>query len=239
MDSILDPFLQKKMQSWLTHQLINKGKVIRYDCFDLKNIQYIGGLDISFDKKDSNYACAFLTVYDLKSKLNVYEDYLLCRMTVPYITGFLAFRENPFYGQLLTKAKATKFYPHVLMVDGSGILHPREFGSACQLGLEHDIPTIGIAKTLLSFDGLKESKVKQEFREKCKKKGDVVFLKGESNIIWGAAVKTSETAMNPVYVSLGHKISLETSVDLVAQTSLFKNPEPIRNSDIKSKLYFT
>jgi deoxyinosine 3'endonuclease (endonuclease V) len=68
--------------------------------------------------------------------------------------------------------------------------------------------------------------------------GDYVELVGKSNTIWGLALKSSEKTQNPIYVSIGHKISLETAKNLVLKTCLFKNPEPIRNSDIKSKLYF-
>jgi deoxyinosine 3'endonuclease (endonuclease V) len=208
--------------------------------FNLQHIRYIGGLDISFDKKDANRACAYITVFDLQTNKIVYENYHLCSMTIPYVSGFLGFREIPEYKLLLTamKNEESPYYPDVLMIDGFGILHPREFGSASHLGLELDIPTIGIAKTLLCMDGLNEHTIKQQFREKCHSKGDFIPLMGDSSTVWGVAFKSSEHAQNPIYISIGHKISLETATQLVMQTCIFKTPEPIRNSDIKSKLYF-
>jgi deoxyinosine 3'endonuclease (endonuclease V) len=226
------------MKIWESYQLTNKNNIIRYDTFNSNNIRYIGGLDISFDKKDANNACAYLTIFDLQTKKNIYEDYHICEMTIPYISGFLGFREVPEYKILLTKIKDKSFYPDVLMIDGFGILHHREFGSASHLGLELDIPTIGVAKTLLCIDGLIDHDIKLQFREKCVNMGDYVELVGKSNTIWGLALKSSEKTQNPIYVSIGHKISLETAKNLVLKTCLFKNPEPIRNSDIKSKLYF-
>lgn len=218
-----------------TYQLTHKNFIIRHDTFHINDIRYIGGLDISFDKKNNINACAYLTIYDLQTQQNIYEDYHLCHMTIPYTPGFLGFREVPEYKILLSKIKDKPFYPDVLMIDGFGILHHREFGSASHLGLELDIPTIGVAKTLLCIDGLNEHVIKQEFREKCKKMGDYIELRGASNILWGLALKSGEKTQNPIYVSIGHKISIETARKLVLQTCLFKNPEPIRNSDIKSR----
>jgi deoxyinosine 3'endonuclease (endonuclease V) len=223
------------METLKTYQLTHKNFIIKHDTFHINNIRYIGGLDISFDKKNTINACAYLTIFDLQTQQNIYEDYHLCHMTIPYIPGFLGFREVPEYKILLSKIKDKPFYPDVLMIDGFGILHHREFGSASHLGIELDIPTIGVAKTLLCIDGLNEHIIKQKFREKCENMGDYIELRGTSNRLWGLALKSGEKTQNPIYISIGHKISLETARKLVLQTCLFKNPEPIRNSDIKSK----
>ena len=220
------------------YQSANKHRIIKHDTMDIADIQYVGGLDISFDKHQPNRACAYLTIMDLRTNRLVYENHHLCQMTMPYVSGLLGFREIPEYIQLLSNIKGASFYPHVLMLDGFGILHPREFGSASHLGVELDIPTIGVAKTLMCLDGLCEPFIKQQFRDKCVHKGDYIELKGLSNTVWGVALKSSDTSLTPIYVSIGHKLSLETAQKLVLKTCLFKNPEPIRNSDIKSKLYF-
>lgn len=226
------------MNSWIQYQLRNKANIIRHDCFKRGVVQYVAGLDISFEKSDSNRACAYLTVFDLKTKSNVYENFELCVMDIPYISGFLGFREVPFYKTLLEKIKDEPFYPDVALVDGCGILHPHEFGSASHLGFEMDLPTIGVAKTLMQLDGLKEKQIKKQFLSTCFEKGNHVNLIGTSGTTWGAALKTSESATNPVYVSIGHKISLPTALDIVTQCCIHRVPEPIRNSDIQSKLHF-
>ncbi len=225
------------INEWEKYQTENCQNIIRHDVLEPNNIRYVGGLDISFDKINNSLACAFLTIFDLQINKIIYEDYKLCVMKIPYISGFLGFREIPHYKYLLNKIKDKDFYPHVLFIDGFGILHQREFGSASHIGLELDIPTVGIAKTLLEHDGLFERNVKKDFRNNCIKKGDYVSLTGISGTIWGVALKSSDTVLNPIYVSIGHKISLETATQLVLKTCLYKNPEPIRNSDIKSKIY--
>jgi deoxyinosine 3'endonuclease (endonuclease V) len=153
------------------------------------------------------------------------------------VSGFLGFREIDVYRELPERIKTKHYYPEVLFVDRFGILHHREIGSACQIGLEFDIRTIGIAKTLLYLDGLDENVVKAQFRNICKVRGDFINLIGVSGKFYGAALKTSIDTLNPMYVSIRHKISLASSIKLVIKTCLFKNPEPIRNSDTKSKLY--
>jgi deoxyinosine 3'endonuclease (endonuclease V) len=226
------------MEDWDQYQLNNKNNIITYDDFNINNIKYIGGLDISFDKSNNKKACAYLTIYDFNTFTIVYEDYNICELEIPYISGYLGFRETPQYKILLNKCKNTTYYPDILMIDGCGILHHKEFGSASQLGYELNIPTIGVSKTLLCIDGLSEHTIKKQFTEKCIKKGDFINIIGNSNKTLGAALKSSNNATNPIYVSIGHKISLETAIKIVTQTCIYKNPEPIRNSDIKSKLYF-
>lgn len=225
------------IENWHDYQIKNNQHIIKTDILDANNIRYIGGLDISFDKKNDTLACAYLTLFDLQMNQIIYEDYQLCNMDIPYISGFLGFREIPHYKALLNKIKDEDFYPHVLFIDGFGILHPREFGSASHIGFDLDIPSIGIAKNMLEHDGLSENKVKVKFKTECSKKGDYIDLIGNSGRIWGIALKSCDNAVNPIYVTIGHKISIETARKLVIKTCLFKNPEPIRNSDIKSKVY--
>ncbi len=226
------------INKYIASQIYNASRVIKTDIIDKSLIRYVGGLDISFDKNDSNYACAYITIYDIVSNSIVYENYNLCKMKTPYVSGCLGMREVPEYIKLLNKISTKPFYPQLLMVDGFGILHPREYGSASELGDIVNLPTIGVAKTLMCIDGLDEFKVKKEFKEKCTKKGDVIMLTGKSGKTYGAALKSSSNADNPIYVSIGYGCSLETSIEFVNKLSFYKIPEPIRNSDIKSKLYF-
>jgi deoxyinosine 3'endonuclease (endonuclease V) len=123
------------------------------------------------------------------------------------------------------------------MIDGFGILHYRAYGSASQLGMETSIPSIGIGKTLLNIDGLDEYMIKERFRKECKNVGDYIKLIGNSGKVYGVAYKSAKDTSNPIYISIGHMISLESCIDIVYKTTKYRIPEPIRNSDIKSKLY--
>lgn len=224
---------------WKIYQIEKSTKVITVDTIDMKDVKYVGGLDISFDKIDDSKGCAYITVYDVTKRQIVYEDYRICTLTVPYVSGFLGFRETSEYVELLRKIKKDKpeFYPQVLMIDGFGILHHRGFGSASHLGYIADIPTIGVAKTLLYVDGLDETDIKSKFRTTCKDVGSYIELVGDSGKIYGVGFKSAKDALNPLYISVGHKISLESAIDLVSKTCIHRIPEPIRNSDIKSKLF--
>lgn len=210
--------------------------VTQDEIINSQDIRYIGGLDISFKNNDNFIACAFLSIFDLHTNKIIYEDHHLCTLDIPYASGFLGIRETPEYKKLLTKIIDQPFYPQVVLVDGFGILHHRGFGSASQLGYEMNIPTIGVGKTLLSIDGLSEFTLKEQFRQHCKSKGDFINLIGKTGKHYGIALQSSEGITNPIFVSIGHKISIETSREIVLKTCIFsKIPEPIRNSDKKSR----
>ncbi len=244
--SIYKPIPKKE---WIEYQNLNAPKIITTCTFDSDTVRFIGGLDISFNKNDDSKACGYLTIWDCVDKKIVWEDWITTILDIPYVSGFLGFREIDVYKKLINNVKLninanlninpklTNFYPQVLFVDGNGILHHREFGSACQIGLELDIPTVGIAKTLLYHDGLDEFVIKKQFRSCCNSQGDWINLIGKTGKIYGRALKTSNDASNPIYISIGHKISLNIATELVIKTCIHKIPEPIRNSDIKSKLH--
>jgi deoxyinosine 3'endonuclease (endonuclease V) len=139
------------------------------------------------------------------------------------------------------KQERPELYPQVILVDGNGLLHPRQFGIASHLGVLSDIPTIGVAKTFLMIpDELEDvHTVKQKCKENLLKKGDRYDLIGKtSNFVYGSALRTSDNAPNPVFVSQGHRISLETSIDIVLSTCpRYRIPEPIRAADLSSRAY--
>ncbi|KAL3676237.1 hypothetical protein R1sor_026185 [Riccia sorocarpa] len=113
-------------------------------------LRYVGGVDLSFSKSDPSFACGALVVLDFETLEVVYEDFCTVQLTLPYIPGFLAFRESPVLLNLLERMerKDSGLYPQLLMVDGNGILHPRGFGLASHLGVLANIPTIGVGKTV-------------------------------------------------------------------------------------------
>ena len=227
------------IQQMKSYQREKSKSVIKHNIFNESNIKYIGGLDISFDKNDNDNACVYLSIYDYNSKKIVHEIYDIIRMKMPYISGLLGFREVPEYINLLNKLKSNnpELFPDILMVDGFGIYHHRYFGSASQLGVEYNIPTIGIAKNILILNDVDDQHVKSQY-SLCKNRGDYVPIKSTANnFLYGVALKSSD-AKNPIYVSIGHGIDLDTAIKITLNTCHnYKNPEPIRNSDIKSKLH--
>lgn len=137
----------------------------------------------------------------------------------PYIPGYLSFKEGP---GILKAYEALKVKPDIILFDGQGIAHPRRIGIASHMGAILDIPTIGCAK----------SRLIGEYKEPGKKRGDWTYLyynyKGERI---GAVVRTRDD-VRPLFVSPGHRIDIETSVEIVMRsTSGFRIPEPLRRAD--------
>ena len=166
---------------------------------------------------------------------------------MPYIAGFLAFREVHPLLQLLNKLKQEhpEFYPQIILVDGNGRLHPRTCGIACHLGVLANIPTIGVAKNFLvikdqdSDSGeplISMSQVKQQARTQLIKRGDHLLLQTRE-MIYGAALRTTDAAPNPIFVSQGHRVSLETALKVTLACCQFRIPEPIRRADLDSRAY--
>ncbi|XP_071966055.1 endonuclease V-like isoform X2 [Antedon mediterranea] len=167
----------------------------------------------------------------------VYSDCSHIQLTAPYISGFLAFREVSFLVDCIEKLKHEKpeYMPQVMFVDGNGMLHPRGFGVACHLGVITDMVTIGVAKKLLHVDGIEKDASHAEKIKQLTKGGESFPLSGSSGKILGKVLRVCDESSNPVYVSVGHKISLETAVDLVHRCSKHRIPEPIRQADIRSR----
>ncbi|MBW6398880.1 endonuclease V [Roseomonas sp. HJA6] len=135
------------------------------------------------------------------------------RADFPYVPGYLGFREVP---ALAAAWSRLAVMPDVLLVDGQGTAHPRGFGMACHLGLVLGVPTIGVAKSLLVGGG-----------EPGPAPGDTAPLLWKGRRI-GMALRTRRGA-KPLYVSIGHRVSLATAVSIVlAATGGRRLPRPIR-----------
>jgi len=206
---------------------------------DLKDLNLVAGLDISYPLEaaetgySDGYAYAAIVIFSYPSLSIVYQDVERIDFDVPYVPGFLAFRESVPLIKLVQKAisKNTELKPDVLLVDGNGILHPQQCGSACHIGFHTGIPTIGVAKNLFHVEGIECTK---KMVQDMLQVGDFVYLR-KSDKILGMALKTATEAKNPVYVSVGHKISLDSARRVVLAVSKYRVPEPIRFADNLSR----
>lgn len=182
----------------------------------------------------------------------MYENHVKVKLTLPYIAGYLAFREvEPLMGLINTlRATRPELEPQVIFVDGCGIFHPRGFGLASHLGVLSNIPTIGCSKNYLVIDGdgpvlgANPTALKNIFRgfvAEHPEADGLMELKGQvSGKVYGAALSTATKSseagtQNPIFVSIGHRVSLETAVALVRACSLHRVPEPVRQADLKSR----
>lgn len=127
----------------------------------------------------------------------------------------------------------TPFEPQLCLVDGFGTLHPRGCGSASQLGVQTGLPTIGVAKTLLrQCCTVTETEVKDQLSQT---EGVMANLRNELGATVGCAVRRNVQARQPVYVSTGHKVSLNTACDIVLKCCLYRIPEPLRQADMLAR----
>ncbi|NWI95928.1 ENDOV Endonuclease, partial [Pitta sordida] len=202
-------------------------------------LQRVGGVDLSYVKGDESRACASLVVLSYPGLEVLYEDCRMVTVSAPYVAGFLAFREVPVLLEAVQRLQQEEpeLSPQVLLVDGNGLLHPREFGVACHLGVLTDLPCIGVAKNLLHMDGLVRDELHREQIRSLQKPGDTFPLTGTSGTVLGMALRSHQHSSRPLYVSVGHRVSLDTAVSLVSSCCRYRIPEPIRQADIRSREY--
>jgi len=152
---------------------------------------------------------------------------------VPYIPGLLAFREG---SAVVASLRALETEPDIVLVDGSGQIHPRQSGLATHVGVALDIPTVGVAKSLLCGTP-RRSVERLEEGERVSIVADRSVNAPDGTTI-GYAYQSKQysenasTTVNPLYVSPGHCVSAETAVDIVEDAcDGYKLPEPVRRAD--------
>ncbi len=191
-----------KLQEELAPRVITKDTI--------KKIQNVCAVDVSYKNKTAKAAAVIMDVKTLQVlEFKVSKSHV----KAPYVPGLMMLRES---GPVLSVLKLVKNKFDVLLVDGNGQLHPRRCGLACYLGIKLDMPTIGVAKSLLCG----------------KMTGDSVRIDGKT-----LAKILEKRKGKRIFVSIGHKISLKSAVKLV--NSLIREgewlPESLRLADRYSK----
>jgi deoxyribonuclease V len=181
------------------------------------DIRIVAGADISCTKGDDRVFAA-VVLLDAATLEVIEEAAYSGRTSIPYIPGLLSFREGPALLQAFGKLRNR---PDVALFDGQGIAHPRGFGLAAHMGLILDIPSVGCAKTRLVGTS----------REPGERRGQQSPLVYNEKRI-GAVVRTKDR-VKPVFVSQGHRVSLECAVEIVLRCApRYRIPEPIRRAHI-------
>ena len=179
-------------------------------------LQYVAGADMAFDP-ETNIAFAGVIVYRLPELEEVERRMARRKLRFPYVPGLLSFREGPV---LLAAFARLRVSPNVILIDGHGVAHPRRFGIACHLGLLLDCPTIGCAKSILVGEAV----------EPGAQAGSVAPLVDKGETV-GMALRT-RGQVRPIYVTIGHRVSLGSAVRIVAQcVDGFRIPKPTREAD--------
>lgn len=195
-------------------------------------LDLIGAVDVSYFRTGSSetgqeFAAATYVLYSLKERRPIWCATLIRPVWFPYITGYLAFRELPPYIDLLSRVRDFDRLAPVVMVDGSGRLHPRRSGIACNLGVVADVATIGVTKKLL---------VGRVDTSETIESGKSVAIFDSDGVEFGRAFKSSPRSKRLIYVSVGHGLDLATA-DWLVRASLagHRLVEPIRWADRLSR----
>ncbi|MGB8953725.1 MAG: deoxyribonuclease V [Candidatus Aminicenantales bacterium] len=183
-----------------------------------KKPELVAGVDASFSQTKIFAAAA---LYKLPELILLEETGAEAALTFPYIPGYLSFREGAAVIRAIQKLSQK---PDVILFDGQGIAHPKGLGIASHIGVLLNIPAIGCAK----------SRLIGEFKEPRNKKGCRSPLLHKGRII-GSVLRTRDN-VRPLFVSPGHRIDLEDSIQIVlACTPAFRIPEPLRHADALSR----
>jgi deoxyribonuclease V len=183
---------------------------------DLSSARLAAGADLAFSENGSQ-CIAGVIVWDVRDGAIVEQHVVRRAVRFPYVPGLLSFREAP---AILAALRRLRCEPDVFLFDGQGVAHPRRFGLASHLGVLIDRPSVGCAKRRLVGAG-----------------DDPEAAKGSTSLLCdggeciGAIVRTRDH-VKPIYVSIGHRISLATAVEVVlASCTRFRLPEPTRLAD--------
>src|SRR4030042_5435420 len=165
-------------------------------------VKTIGGGDVAYSKNGNLLfgAIVVLSFPDMEILDMATAD---GKISFPYIPGLLSFREGPI---LIKTFQRLKLKPDIIIYDGQGIAHPRGLGLASHMGLWFDLPSIGCAKTPLL----------DEFISPEVSKGSYEWIRREGKKV-GAVLRTKEN-VKPLFISLGHRIDLLTSIQLIVET---------------------
>jgi deoxyribonuclease V len=182
---------------------------------ELAPVRTVAGVDVGFEEQ-GRITRAAIAVLRFPS-LEPLEEAVAKRPTCfPYVPGLLSFREIP---AVLDAFADLSIRPDLILCDGQGYAHPRRFGLACHLGVVTDLPSIGVAKSRLvgECEGLG---IEKGSRAPLRHEGEVV----------GVVLRT-RGGVRPLYVSIGHRVSLDTAVDYVlACTTRYRLPETTRRA---------
>ena len=199
----------------------------------IKDIEWVAGVDISYYKKGNEewgVSCAVLwNLTNFKMENHCFAEDII---KFPYKPGFLGFRECNLLAQAIKKLPETL---DIIMCDGHGIIHPKRFGEAVQLGLALDVPTFGVAKN--PFIGYSDWKTLK--RKKGKKvpvwANDLQKSTTIPQELLGNAVCLNSN-MKPIFISVGYKTTLDLAIKIALKTTKnSRQPEPLYLADYLSK----
>ena len=214
-------------QEFLNIQNMLKAQISCQDSFELKNLKTVAGVDLAYwQENQQEYAVCCIVILDYQTGEIIEKQRFHDRISVPYVSGFLAFRELPLISETV---KLLQTEPDLYIFDGNGYLHPRHMGIASHAGIILHKPSIGVAKTYYRVLDTDYTEPEQEAGSYT----DIV-IHGE---VYGRVLRTHEH-VKPVFLSVGTGISLETATEIIQHfvTKESRIPAPTRLADLETHL---
>ncbi|WOV85820.1 endonuclease V [Sporosarcina jeotgali] len=207
-------------------QSVLSERVVLKDSFKRNDIRLVAGVDVAYCTLNGNeYGICCILVINVDTMKVIERTVSADQVTVPYIPGYLAFRELPL---ILKAAEKLTCTPDLFMFDGNGILHPRKMGIATHASFFLNRPTIGIAKSyyrIADVSFTSPSNANKSFE-------DIVI----GNEVYGRALRTHKD-VKPIFVSCGNYIELSTAAEITLHLINRESrlPIPVRLADIETK----
>ena len=204
-----------------------RNRIEAVDKFDIIGLKLVAGVDLAYwkDKNDNEQAVCCIVVIDYITHEIVEKKHFSGKIDVPYMPGFLAFRELPL---VLKTAELLENSPDIFIFDGNGYLHPKNMGIATHASFYLNKPTIGIAKTYFRADK------KTDYIEPDKTAGSFtdIVINGE---VYGRALRTHDN-VKPVFISVGNYICLDTACKIALELTNKEShiPVPTRLADLET-----
>lgn len=213
----------EKEQKFLAIQNELKDKINISDSFKLPEIKTVAGVDLAYwNRNQEEYAVCCIVVIDYRTHEVIERKQYSGKIEVPYIAGFLAFRELPL---VLKTAEKLECRPDIYMFDGNGYLHPRHMGIATHASFYLNTATMGVAKTYFRVHGT-------DYTEPESTAGSFtdIVIDGE---VYGRVLRTHSN-VKPVFVSAGNNISLDTATEIAVNLTDKESrvPIPTRLADL-------
>ena len=215
-------------EEFLRQQNELRDRIEPVDKFDMDSVKLIAGVDLAYwNKGNEEYAVCCIVVIDFHTHEVIEKQHYSGKIEVPYMPGFLAFRELPL---ILKTVELLETSPDIFIFDGNGYLHPRHMGIATHASFYLNKPTVGIAKTYFRVDK------KTDYTEPDNDAGSYtdIVIDGE---IYGRALRTHKD-VKPIFVSIGNFVSLDTACTLALKLTDKEShiPIPTRLADLETHI---
>ncbi|KZL14841.1 endonuclease V [Pseudovibrio sp. Ad37] len=209
--------LSPNLKLYLHEQKKLSERVILEDCINAVNL--VAGVDVSYSN-DGKYACAVIIVLDAETREVCEQVHSIGIPDFPYVPQFLAYREMPLVSEAYCQLSRR---PDLFFYDGNGTLHAQKCGAASHFGVVFDVPVIGCAKNAST-----------SITRISGNRGDHSPII-ENGTVLGEQLVT-QNGVKPLYISVGHKISLKRSIQETLNFAPdYRLPEPIRQADHLSR----